>query len=57
MNKPWLVQYPADVPVEIDMTQFSSLEDVLAISCARFAHLPAYNSMGTAVSSAAIASP
>ncbi|MEO7952985.1 MAG: AMP-binding protein [Polaromonas sp.] len=47
MNKPWLVQYPADVPVEIDMTQFNSLEDVLAISCARFAHLPAYNSMGT----------
>lgn len=46
MNKPWLDQYPAGVPAEIDITQFSSLKDVLASSCARFADLPAYNSMG-----------
>ena len=47
MDKPWLAQYPAGVPAEIDIHQFSSLKDVLAASCARFADLPAYQSMGT----------
>jgi long-chain acyl-CoA synthetase len=47
MHKPWLVQYPAGVPAEIDTGGFASLKDVLAASCARFADLPAYNSMGT----------
>ncbi|MBK7237589.1 MAG: AMP-binding protein [Sterolibacteriaceae bacterium] len=49
MGKPWLVQYPAGVPAEIDTDQFASLKDVLAASCARFADLPAYNSMGAAL--------
>jgi len=47
MHKPWLVQYPAGVPAEIDTGEFASLKDVLASSCARFADLPAHNSMGT----------
>jgi long-chain acyl-CoA synthetase len=47
MHKPWLVQYPAGVPAEIDIRQFGSLKDVLAASCTRFADLPAYESMGT----------
>ncbi len=47
MHRPWLVQYPAGVPAEIDTSAFASLGDVLACSCARFADLPAYNSMGT----------
>ena len=47
MHKPWLAQYPAGVPEEIDTGGFASLKDVLASSCARFADLPAYNSMGT----------
>ena len=46
MHKPWLAQYPAGVPAEIDLDGFTSLKDVLASSCARFADLPAYNSMG-----------
>nr|WP_316641393.1 AMP-binding protein [uncultured Roseateles sp.] len=46
MHKPWLVQYPPGVPDEIDMEQFASLNEVLASSCARFADLPAFNSMG-----------
>ena len=49
MNKPWLVQYPSGVPAEIEVGQFASLKDVLAASCTRFADLPAYNSMGTAM--------
>lgn len=47
MHKPWLVQYPAGVPAEIDPGVFATLNEVLASSCARFADLPAYNSMGT----------
>jgi len=46
MQKPWLVQYPPGVPAEIDIEQFASLKAVLASSCARFADLPAFNSMG-----------
>lgn len=47
MHKPWLAQYPAGVPAEIDPGEFASLKDVLASCCARFADLPAYSSMGT----------
>ena len=49
MRKPWLAQYPANVPAEIDVTEFSSLKDVLASCSARFADLPAFDSMGTAM--------
>ncbi len=47
MQKPWLAQYPAGIPAEIDIHRFASLKDVLAASCARFGDLPAFNSMGT----------
>ena len=47
MHKPWLAQYPAGVPAEIDFGPFASLKDVLGASCARFADRPAFNSMGT----------
>jgi long-chain acyl-CoA synthetase len=50
MHKPWLVQYPAGVPAEVDTHRFASLKDMLAACCARFADRPAYNSMGTAMS-------
>lgn len=46
MNKPWLSQYPAGVPADIDVHRFASLKDMLAASCARFASLPAYSAMG-----------
>ena len=49
MTKPWLTQYPAGVPAEIDMQRFGSLVDMLTDSCKRFAHLPAYRSMGVAM--------
>ena len=50
MNKPWLSQYPAGVPAEIDCEKFASLKEMLKITCARFASLPAYSSMGAAMS-------
>ena len=47
MQPPWLVQYPPGVPAAIDAGEFASLNDLLASSCARFADLPAYRSLGT----------
>ncbi|MDP1650170.1 MAG: AMP-binding protein [Rubrivivax sp.] len=47
MDRPWLAQYPAGIPAEIDVHALASLKDVLASTCARFADLPAYDSMGT----------
>jgi long-chain acyl-CoA synthetase len=47
VHRPWIFQYPPGVPAEIDPGDFASLQDVLASSCARFADLPAYDSMGT----------
>jgi long-chain acyl-CoA synthetase len=46
MHKPWLAQYPPGVPAEIDPGKFESLEAVIASTCARFADLPAYQSLG-----------
>ncbi len=50
MNRPWLSQYPPGVPAQIDIDGCASLKDLLASSCARFAELPAYSSMGTTIS-------
>nr|MCU0767995.1 AMP-binding protein [Burkholderiaceae bacterium] len=50
MDRPWLSQYPPGVPAQIDVDAYASLKDMLASSCARFAELPAYSSMGTAMS-------
>jgi len=44
MERPWLAQYPAGIPAEIDLDRYASLNDMLATSCARFADL-AFNSM------------
>jgi len=51
VSKPrrWLSQYPSGIPAEIDVRRFASLKDMFAHSCARFAELPAYQSMGTAM--------
>lgn len=50
MDRPWLSQYPAGVPAEIDVHRFASLKDVLESSCQRFAERPAYGSMGAVMS-------
>ena len=50
MNKPWLLSYPPGIPAEIDPSEFRSLNDVVAQSCAKFAAQPAYMQMGTALS-------
>lgn len=50
MEKIWLKGYPEGVPAEIDLAEFSSLKDILEKSCQRFADLPAYSNLGTALS-------
>ena len=50
MNRPWLRQYPPGVPAEVGIEGCASLKHLLASRCARFAELPAYSSMGTALS-------
>ena len=49
MYRPWLAQYPAGVPAEIDLHQFASLKDMLDKSCARFGERAAFSSMGSAM--------
>jgi long-chain acyl-CoA synthetase len=49
VNKIWLKNYPSGVPAEINPDEYSSLLEVIAESCGRFAELPAYTSMGTTV--------
>jgi len=49
-TRPWLGQYPAGIPAEIDLRKFASLKELLASSALRFADRPAYKSMGTVMS-------
>ena len=50
MDKIWLKNYPPGIPPEVDLTEFSSLKDVLERSCRRFGALPAYSNMGSTIS-------
>ena len=45
-SKPWLVNYPPGVPAEIDPTQYTNLLEMVEESFEKYAHLPAYVSMG-----------
>src|ERR1035437_6991799 len=45
-EKSWLKEYPAGVPAEIDVNQFSSIPDLLEKSFTKFADKPAYHNLG-----------
>jgi len=47
--KVWLKHYPPGVPAEINPDEFGSLGEMIVDSCNRFAHLPAYHSMGNKI--------
>jgi long-chain acyl-CoA synthetase len=49
MDRIWLKSYPAGVPAEIDLTEYTSLNDVLAQSCRKFRDLPAFRNLGTTI--------
>jgi len=46
MNKPWLDHYPAHVPPEIDMSEFSSVVDAIDKSCQEYADKVAFVNFG-----------
>ncbi|HET7650287.1 MAG TPA: long-chain-fatty-acid--CoA ligase [Gammaproteobacteria bacterium] len=54
MDKFWLKEYPAGVPAEINTGAYASIKAVLEESFAKFAELPAFTNMGTALSYAEI---
>ena len=45
-NKPWLSQYPAGIPANINIDQYENMVDFLAESLSKYADLPAYECMG-----------
>ena len=45
-EKPWLAEYPANVPAEIDMDEFQSVVEVVNRSCADYADKVAYVNFG-----------
>src|SRR5215207_8807562 len=49
MEKTWLMQFPAGVPAEIDVNQYSSLVGLLDESFRRYAAASAYRFMGKSV--------
>jgi long-chain acyl-CoA synthetase len=42
----WLKQYPPGTPADIDLSEYSSLKQLLEVSCATFADRTAYKQMG-----------
>jgi long-chain acyl-CoA synthetase len=46
MEPSWLKHYPAHIPAEIDLNEFTSLRQVLEHSCRQFATLTACSNMG-----------
>lgn len=46
MKKIWLHSYPQGVPAEINPDTYSSIVDMFAESCKKFADLPAYYNLG-----------
>lgn len=45
-ERPWLAQYPAGVPAEIDVDEFPSIPAVLEQSIRRYGDRPAFTNMG-----------
>ena len=44
--RPWLAQYPAGVPAEIDADEFSSIPQVLRASIEKYRDKPAFSNLG-----------
>jgi long-chain acyl-CoA synthetase len=50
LDRPWLHQYPAGVPADIDPDSYASLRDMFEEACAAHGHLPAFTNMGATLS-------
>ena len=53
-QRPWLAQYPAGVPHQIDVDEFASIPAVLEQSIRQFGDRPAFTSMGKALTYAQV---
>jgi long-chain acyl-CoA synthetase len=49
-QRPWLANYPAGVPAEIDPARYRSVTALLEECCDRFRHRPAFENMGRRIS-------
>lgn len=49
MEKTWLKQYPAGVPIEINPDKYKSVKELFELSCKKFADNIAFESMGVQV--------
>ena len=49
MKKIWLESYPPGTPAEIGPIRYASLDDLLALSCARFRERSAFSNMGVSL--------
>jgi long-chain acyl-CoA synthetase len=50
MQRPWLASYPANVPAEIDVDEFASINAVLDESLRRYRDRPAFSNLGRTIS-------
>jgi long-chain acyl-CoA synthetase len=50
VEKVWLKSYVPGVPAEIDPSEFASIREILARSCAKFAAAPAFTNMDKTIS-------
>ena len=48
-NKPWLAQYPAGVPANIDITKYERLMDFVMECFEKYKKLPAYENFGKSI--------
>lgn len=46
---PWLKSYPPSMPVEVDISAYSSVVDILTEATGRFAELPAFTNLGKTI--------
>lgn len=49
-QRPWLAQYPAGIPANIDPGSFLTLKDMLAEATTRYGNKPAFTCMGKTIS-------
>src|SRR5512135_3460419 len=50
MDKVWLKSYPPGVPVEVDLSEFKSLDGLFEMSCRKYAGRTAYVNMDRGIS-------
>ncbi|MEJ7746582.1 MAG: long-chain fatty acid--CoA ligase [Luteimonas sp.] len=49
IERPWLANYPAGVPTEIDVDEFPSIPSVLEVAIAKYADRPAFSNLGKTI--------